>query len=230
MSANRHRGVLPPRDPGQSDNLRRVYQRTNVTGLARRRDYEMAFGPLARERREAMCAPVPFLVALRDRGVPVVSLGGVAAYAPDEHLPQDLQKLLADMNEVVEATGTQILEMRENGGEQSCDFSVRGRQELGILMVALGDARASRLRETAWTGNGQGAFKFSAVTKRAAARDGLSRADYKRMAKDLKSALPPFDSLAVTRVRTTDREVEGIDSTIWISYASLAALVKDDQA
>jgi len=155
----------------------RTIHRTNVTGLGTRRDYELVFASLACEQREAFCASVPFLVGLRNNGVSIGDLGALGAYAPDEQLPQELRDRLAVMNEVVEASGTQIVEIRQNGGERSEEYSVEGRMNAGTLMVAFGDTDASLLRQTAWARDGKGGWKFSAVTEDAATRHGLSRED-----------------------------------------------------
>lgn len=225
MNARRNRGPLGSNCSNPLFDWQQTLRRTNVTGLASRRDYESAFAPLVRETRKAMCAPVPFLVALRGRGVSVGSLGAVGAFAPNEQLPHELRDLLVDMNEVMEATGTQVLEMREHGEARAREFSVQGRIEVAVRMVALGDTDGAQLRQTAWTRNGQGDWHLSALTKRAAARDGLSQAGYKQMAKDLRGVLPPAGSRTVARARTADQKA-GRASTAWISYAGLATVVE----
>jgi len=204
----------------------RTIHRTNVTGLGTRRDYELVFASLACEQREAFCASVPFLVGLRNNGVSIGDLGALGAYAPDEQLPQELRDRLAVMNEVVEASGTQIVEIRQNGGERSEEYSVEGRMNAGTLMVAFGDTDASLLRQTAWARDGKGGWKFSAVTEDAATRHGLSREDFERMADDLGGALPSVDSPAVVRARTIDQEAHCLAPGSWISYSSLSSLLR----
>jgi len=146
--------------------------------------------------------------------------------APHEQLPQELRDRLVVMNEVVEASGTQIVEIRQNGGERSEEFSVEGRMNAGTLMVAFGDTDASLLRQTAWARDGRGGWKFSAVTEDAATRHGLSREDFERMVDDLGGVLPSVDSPAVVGARTIDQEAHCLARGSWISYSSLSSLLR----
>ena len=204
----------------------RTIHRTNVTGMGTRRDYELAFASSAHQHRKALCAPVPFLVGLRNKGVSIGHLGALGAYAPHEQLPQELRDQLAVMNEVVEATGTQIVEIRQNGGKRSEEYSVEGRMNAGTLMATFGDTDASLLRQTAWTRDGKGGWKFSAVTEDAATRDGLSREDFECMVDDLGGVLPSVDSPAVVGARTIDQEAHCLAWGSWISYSSLSSLLR----
>jgi len=136
MNAGRGRTTSVRKSSDPLADWARIFHRTNVTGLGTRRDYELAFASLACEQRKLLCAPVPFLVGLRNNGVSIGHLTAPGAYAPHERLPQELRDRLAVMNEVVEASGTQIVEIRQNGGERSEEFSVEGRMNAGILMVA----------------------------------------------------------------------------------------------
>ncbi len=182
MNAGRGRTASVRKSSDPLADWARTIHRTNVTGLGTRRDYEVAFASLACEQRMAFCAPVPFLVGLRNNGVSIGDLTALGAYAPDEQLPQELRDRLAVMKEVVEASCTQIVEIRQNGGERSEEeFSVEGRMNAGTLMVAFGDTDASLLRQTAWARDGKGGWKFSAVTEDAATRHGLSREDFECM-------------------------------------------------
>ena len=204
----------------------RTIHRTNVTGMGTRRDYELACASSANQHRKAFCALVPFLVGLRNNGVSIGDLGALGAYAPDEQLPQELRDRLAVVNEVVEASGTQIVEIRQNGEERAEEFSVEGRMNAGTLMVAFGDTDASLLRQTAWARDGKGGWKFSAVTEDAATRHGLSREDFERMVDDLGGALPSVDSPAVAGARAIDQEAHCLARGSWISYSSLSSLLR----
>ncbi len=226
MNSGRRRTASVRKSSDPLADWARTIHRTNVTGLGTRRDYELAFVALAREQREALCARVPFHVGLRNNGVSIGHLGALGAYAPDEQLPQELSDRLAVINEVVEASGTQIVEMRQNGGERSEEFSVEGRMNAGILMVAVGDTDASLLRQTAWASDGKGGWKFSAVTEDAATRDGLSREDFECMVDDLGGVLPSVDSPAVVGARTIDQEAQCLAPGSWISYSTLSSLLR----
>ncbi len=226
MNSGRRRTASVRKSSDPLADWARTIHRTNVTGLGTRRDYGLVFASLAYEQREALCALVPFLVGLRNNGVSIGDLTALGAYAPDEQLPQELRDRLAVINEVVEASGTQIVEMRQNGGERSEEFSVEGRMNAGILMVAVGDTDASLLRQTAWDRDGRGGWKFSAVTEDAATRDGPSREDFECMVDDLGGVLPSVDSPAVVGARTIDQEAHCLARGSWISYSSLSSLLR----
>src|SRR4051812_19193466 len=100
----------------------RVIRRTNETGLAGRDDYEVAFGAMASEEREGWIAWAPYLALLREAGVYIGGVGVVAAFRPDEDLPSDIVQQLERIDQVVEATPTQVLHMREQGGQDAADF------------------------------------------------------------------------------------------------------------
>jgi hypothetical protein len=123
-----------------------AYQRaihlTNVLGLATREHYELAFGAMGREVREEMCGQVVFALALREAGVPMKGITEVGTYPPNVQLPPPVRRHLADIAEVVDATGTQLLEMRAHGGPGARRFTIAARQEYGIWMVAFGDIEA----------------------------------------------------------------------------------------
>ena len=226
MNSGRGRAASVRKSSDPLADWARTIHRTNVTGLGTRRDYELAFASLASQHLKALCAPVPFLVGLRNNGVSIGHLGALGAYAPHEQLPQELRDRLAVMNEVVQASGTQIVEIRQNGGERSEEFSVEGRMNAGTLMAAFGDTNASLLRKTAWARDGKGGWKFSALTEDAAPRHGLSREDFERMVDDLGGALPSVDSPAVAGARAIDQEAHCLARGSWISYSSLSSLLR----
>jgi hypothetical protein len=213
--------------PHGTDAYFRAIHRTNVTGMATRHDYELAFAAIGAENRQALCGWVPFLVALRDAGIDCEGPETVGLYPPGEDLPPELRALLQEIDEVVEASGTQVLHMREIGGARSQQFSVAGRQEGGILMVALGDAQGSKVREAAWSSSEQG-WKVSSRAARHSRRYGLSRPQYEALhAADLK-VLPGPESKKLQTL-TAGRRAGGPTTESgdkpWITFAELAALV-----
>ncbi len=83
-----------------------VIHRTNVSGLASVEDYSVAFGALAAENREWLCAQLKlFEVLYRVCGlvtdVPMMAL----LHPPGEPLPAEIQHGLEHLEEVVTATG-----------------------------------------------------------------------------------------------------------------------------
>ena len=75
-------------------------------------------------------------------------------HPPNDKLPPQVRTHPANIAEVVEATGTQVLEMRERGGPGADRFTLGARQGYGTFMVAFGDIEGTRLRELAWTPDG----------------------------------------------------------------------------
>jgi hypothetical protein len=211
----------------RTDAYLRTIHRTNVTGMATRHDYELAFAAIGAETRQSLCGWVPFLVALRDARIDCEGPGTVGLYPPGEDLPPELRAFLQEIDEVVEASGTQVLHMREGGGARSQQFSVAGRQERGILMVALGDAEGSKVREVAWSSSEEG-WKVSSHAVRQSRRYGLSRPQYEALhASDLK-VLPGAESKKLHTLTAGRRPgsltTESGDKP-WITFAELAPLV-----
>ena len=149
-----------------------VIYRTNVSGLASLEDYRVAFGALAAENREWLCAQLPlFEVLYRVCGlvtdVPMIAL----MHPPGEPLPAEIQHWLGYLEEVVTATGIQVLEARESTEPSQEDFSVRGRQDCAIAFLALGDVDGDAIRRLAWERHGDN-WRHSQYVIELAAREG----------------------------------------------------------
>ncbi|MFL6158428.1 MAG: hypothetical protein ACJ72D_20240 [Marmoricola sp.] len=219
------RSKVPSDGSALSRGYRRVIRRTNETGLAGRGDYEVAFGATAGEQREAWVAPAGYLSVLKERGVELGAVGAVAAFRPDEDLPEEVVSKLEQVNEVVEATPAQILHMREQGGSRAGEFGVQERMDCGITMVIVGDTQASRVRLDAWTGDEVEGWTLSRSAQIAAERYGMSKQDYISMATDPAIGLPPVDSSQVLDAHARDEADGHLVPGVWISFASLAELV-----
>jgi hypothetical protein len=205
---------------------RRAIYLANVTGLATREHYERSFGHLGEGLRRQLCGQVPFALALRSAGVACEGLIEVAMHPLDVELPSRVLTLLIELNEIVEATGTQVLAMREAGGPEAERFTVSGRRECGVLMVAFGDAAGTSVRELAWTSDGHG-WKVSALAHDQAARHGWSRADYACLRQDTGTLLPALSSKRI-RTLTAGRRPEPSEhdgASPWITYAEMAELI-----
>lgn len=219
------------RAPSKPDSIQDAYWRaihlTNVSGLASREHYEIAFAALGRETREEMAGQVPFALALREAGVPMKGIIEVGTYPPDVPLPPHVRQHLEDIAEVVDATGTQVLEMREQGGPAADRFTVGARQEFGIWMVAFGDIEGTRVRSLAWTPDGDG-WTVSAFAQEQATRHGWPRADYEQLHTDFPGLLPAPDSEEITALTAGRPEAFPDDdgrSIPWITYAEMADLI-----
>lgn len=200
-------------------------ERTNVTGLGSRADYEVAFGAVAGEQRCRLLAWIPFLSVLRDAGVEIGGLGSVGVFKPDEPLPDEIRTLLERMSEIVDATPTQVHHMRELGGVGADDFSVKARMEWAIVMVTLGDVEASLVRNAAWERNAGDGWVLTRRTRSAARRFGLAKRQYVSMASnETVGLLPPIDSLALRDVRARDKARGRLVRGAWVSFESLAVL------
>ena len=132
--------------------------------------------------RDSICGEVPFAVAVRDAGIPVEAIMEVGTYPPDAEVPPHVHRDLVDIEEVVDATGTQVLEMREQGGPEAERFTVHGRQRYATLMIAFGDTLGTLVRNLAWTREGDG-WKISQFAQEQAALHGWTRANYERIPK-----------------------------------------------
>lgn len=87
-----------------------VIYRTNVSGLASVEDYSVAFGALAAENREWLCAQLPLFEVLERVCGPVTDVPMVVLlHPPGGPLPAEIQHGLEHLEEVVTATGTQVL-------------------------------------------------------------------------------------------------------------------------
>lgn len=216
--------------PSAPDATHVAYERaihlTNVSGLATREHYEIAFAGLGRETREEMCGQVVFALALRQAGVPMEGIIEVGTYPPDVQLPPQVRRHLEDMAEVVDATGTQVLEMRNQGAPGADRFTIGARQEYGIWMVAFGDIEGTRVRGLAWAPNGDG-WKVSTLAQEQATRHGWPRANYEHLQADVDGLLPAPDSQEIADL-TAGRPVAPTDdgrATPWITYAEMADLI-----
>jgi hypothetical protein len=206
---------------------RRAIKKANVTGLAAREHYEMVFAALAAEQRQALCGSVPFAVALRDVGMDVGGVAFVGVHPPGAELPADVVEALVEINEVVEATGTQILAMREAGGAKAAHFGVSGRRDCGIFMMAVGDVQGSRVRDLSWTQDQTGEWVVSSFATEQAQLHGWPRSIYECVRADL-AVLAPASSEEVQALTQGRQEAvrEGRDDRPWITFAELAELVR----
>lgn len=205
---------------------RQAIHLTNVTGLAAREHYEIAFAAMGRQTLEEMCGQVVFALALREAGVPFTGLIEVSLYPPNTELPPHVREYLEDIAEVVDATGTQVLEMRERGDSEADRFTIAARQDCGILLVAFGDIDGTRVRDLAWTPDGDG-WKVSAFAQEQATRYGWSRAAYERLQADVAGLLPTPDSEEVAQLTAgrTEAPTDHLGWTPWITYAEMADLM-----
>ena len=218
------------RAPSTPDAAEEAYWRaihlTNVTGLATREHYEIAFAAMGRQIRAEMCGQVVFALALRQAAVPMEGVIEVGTYPPNVQLPPQVRQHLEDIAEVVDATGTQVLEMREQGGPATARFTIGARQEFGTMMVAFGDCDGTRVRSLAWTPDGDD-WKISVFAQEQATCHGWPRAAYEQLQADYGDLLPAPDSEEIT-VLTTGRPVAAIDDVEWIpwiTYAEMADLI-----
>lgn len=220
-----------------------VIHRTNVSGLASLEDYRVAFGALAAENRELLCAQLPLFEVLHRvcgpvRDAPMMAL----MYPPGEPLPAEIQHRLEYLEEVVTATGTQVLEALESTEPSREDFSVRGRQDCAVGFLSLGVVDGDAIRRLAWERHGDN-WRHSRYVIELAAGKGLSRDQYEKFRQPLSAWLPPADHAdvlaAVTAERaTTSKEKEKPrlswffevkPDVPWISFAGMARLVEQQE-
>ncbi len=171
---------------------RSCIHRTNVTGLASLQDYKVAFGALARENREWLCAQVPLFTKIHRVSGLDDDVAWVAMFPPGEPLPEGIQRGLSRLEEVVTATGTQVLEARESNTPFASDFSVSGRQDCAIRFLTLGDAEGNPIRRLVWERRGS-IWQHSPYVLELAASRGLSRREYERFREPWSQYLPPAD-------------------------------------
>ena len=171
--------------------------RTNVTGLASLRDYELAFGPLAMETREWLCAQAPLLATIDRLYGPVRGAPAASIHPPGDPLPEEMREDLRRLEDAVTATGTQVLESRESDDpDLAAEFSVHKRQEYAILHLALGDAEGSVVRELVWKRH-KTVWRHTRYALELAATKGLSRREYEALCVFLSPHLPAADDPAV---------------------------------
>ena len=99
------RARAAPRPPDRLAAYWRAIHLTNVSGLATRKHYEIAFGAMGREMREEMCGQVVFALALREAGVPIGGIIEVGTYPPNDELPPHVRQHLGDID------GTRVREL-----------------------------------------------------------------------------------------------------------------------
>ncbi len=206
---------------------RRAIIATNKTGLASLDQYRLAFGPLARETRSSLCAQTLLFAALR-HGASVSGVMTVGTYPPSALLPKALRQELAEVEDVVTATGTQVLEMRDSSEPLASLYTLRGRQDCAVFYLALGDSKGSLIRSLVWERQGA-AWRPTESVRALAASTGLSRAQYETFRKPLSNWLPPADSSDILAVAHSKQAASGGNSNSsgpWISYAALTELVK----
>lgn len=216
--------VLPP----EFAEWEAVIHRTNVTGLGSRADYARVFAAMARESVDEMCAAAPLAKALLDRQIVVADVMFVGGYPPGDDLPAVFQEGLQQIEEVAEATPTQVLNARESDGPDAHLYSVEGRQSAGQLMAALGDTDASRVRNSAWTRSPSGSWQIAASAMQLATVHGMRRDTYEWLSQcpgDVLPAVTAPEVLRITGDRKEDKEEYWEES--WITYAEVLGLLKD---
>ncbi len=153
-------------------------------------DFRVAFGPLAEETRESLCAQVPVFAALERVGVPISGVASLVMHPPGEPLPDALSESFRELEEVVTATRTQVLEARQSGGPRADAFSVGGRQSSATLFLALGEAEGDAIRRTVWERDGE-TWRHSKYVAESATNNGLTRDEYREFQQCLAAHLPP---------------------------------------
>lgn len=215
----------------KSDRSRAAYRnalhRTNVTGLASRKDYKLAFPAICRQEAEHLCGLVPFHLALMEAGIACDGVGTIGLYPPNEEIPPALRQHLLEIEEVVDASGTQVMEMRESSDPRAGQFTVAARQQHGIMLVALGDAFGAHVRSLAWSTDGEG-WQVSAFATTQAARYGWPRAAYQRLHVDYPELVPSRTSQEI-RDLAAGRTSEGAQGgeEPWITFLEMAELIGD---
>lgn len=212
---------------GPLDAYWRAVHLSNVTGLASLKHYEAAFAGLGRDSRANLCGWVPFLFALRNAGIECEGLATVGLYPPNAELPPKLRQQLLEIEEVVEASGTQVLEMRESEGPRAEQFTISARQEFGITLVALGDASGTKMRSMAWSADGAG-WSISSFALEQAACHGWPRAAYQYLHQQHPGRVPSPKSVII-RGLTAGRPEGGTDAQSseppWITFLEMAELI-----
>lgn len=208
--------------------------RTNETGLASVNDYRVAFGPLAEETRESSCAQVPVFAALERVGVPIGGVASLVMHPPGEPLPEALRESFRELEEVVTATTTQVLEARQSGGPRADAFSVGGRQTSATSVLALGEAEGDAIRRTVWERDGE-TWRHSEYIAESATNNGLTRDEYREFQQCLAAHLPPpGDPDVLAKARQEPASIFAdigasyhpwMSSRPWISFADISDLI-----
>jgi hypothetical protein len=217
-------------EPWPTSDYREVIHRTNVTGLANLRDFRIAFRWLAMEERKGLCAEAPMLAAVDRICGPVTGARTVAIHPPGEALPEETREGLRRLEEIVTATGTQVLAARESDDPNlAAEFSVSARQDCAILYLALGDAEGSAVRGLVWEPHGD-TWRHTRNALSLAAKDGLTREEYESLAQFLSPHLPAADDpdvLARARARRTAQTPDAQEQRRpWITFAAIQDLLE----
>lgn len=198
---------------------------TNKTGLAQLRHYKLTLGRCAREHQEWLCVMTPFISALDRHSDDSEGLMTVGTHPPGQPLPAALQEEIAQLEEAVLATGTQVLEMRDSDDPRAGHFTVQGRLECAFWYLALGDAEGSAVRRRVWERDGT-TWRHSRYLSELAAANGLTPAEYEEFRELMSDWLPAVDHPEVlSRMRDRRAAAWPNESDRFISYADMADLV-----
>lgn len=213
---------------GWSD-YRRALWRTNRTGLASLSDYKITFAGLARERREWLCATASLHYQLSKVADEMRGIGTINIHRPGTSLPVGLRQELAHLTEVVFATGTQILEIRDSSDPRAAQFSVQARMECATWYLALGDPEGAQVRERIWEREGRTWHLTNYATDLAQQR-GMSKPEYVQFRSGLKKSLPPAEEIGVAWRAEEAPALRGSPSARrargpWITYEAVANLL-----
>ena len=206
---------------------RALLERTNVTGLASLRDYTATHSADARDLRDWIVAFTPVFDAMAIRsGEPVSGLPTVGIHPPDQRLPRAQVQDLQHMAEVVHATGTQILEMRNSGGPQAADFSVQGRMALVSWFLALGGIDGMAVRELVWVRE-DSRWHYSSRAQQLSRTMGMTRAEYQHFRQSPLHRWLPVAPDRPTAEAQARREPEERPIP-WISFQRITDLLLGD--
>jgi hypothetical protein len=135
--------------------------------------------------------------------------------------------MLRQLEEVVTATGTQVLEMRECDDPYAHWYSVRGRQDAAILYLALGDAEGGPIRRLVWEPHGA-IWQHTAYALKLSAANGLLRSEYEELRECVSCCLPAADdpdALAKVNAQRAVTSARGRPKAPWISHADICDLI-----
>lgn len=203
--------------------------RTNVTGLGSKRDYEIGFRPVAMEYRAFLCGKAPLLTLVDRNHAIVTGAAAVVIHPPGEPLPDHTLEDLRTMQDVVMASGAQVLEARESADlSVAANFSIQGRIEAATLYLALGDEEGSVIRELVWERR-QGEWQHTRYAREVSATKGLSRREYKDLCQVLAPGLPAADHPLVRAKRqgTASRKAKRrrMHEPPWITFTDIIDLL-----